>query len=130
MKIQQMEFNQMLALMASHPTGWEATGTGQTAPNYPSGESNYETGAYQNMGGYSDPKLDKLINENISEAGDAKLFAYETYVSAQQPVIFTPRERSVLLVSNRLHGMGDFIDPIGMFAPDQLYCTPEETAAK
>ena len=130
MKIRQMEFNQMLALMASHPTGWEATGTGQSSPDYPSGEGNYETGAFQNMGGYSDNKLDQLINANISTAGNDKLFAYETYVSAQQPVIFTPRERSVLLVSDRLHGMGNFIDPVGQYAPDQLYCTPEETAAK
>ena len=123
MKIRQMEFNQMLALMASHPTGWDATGTGQTAPDYPSGEGSFETGAFQNMGGYSDPKLDKLINENISKPGNDALFAYETYVSAQQPVIYTPRERAVLLVNNRIHGMGDFIDPVGDYAPDQLYCT-------
>ncbi len=130
MKIRVMEFNQMLALMSSHPTGWDATGTGQSAPDYPSGEGNYETGAFQNMGGYSDPKLDKLINDNISQQGLGPLFAYETYASEQQPVIFTPRERSVLLISDRLHGLGDFINPVGDYAPEQLYCTPEETAAK
>ena len=130
MKIQQMEFNQMLALMASHPTGWDATGTGQSAPNYPSGEGSFETGAFQNMGGYSNPELDKLINANISQQGLGPLFAYETYASEQQPVIFTPRERSVLLVNDRIHGMGDFINPAGDYAPDQLYCTPQETAAK
>ena len=130
MKIQVMEFNQMLALMASHPNGWDATGTGQSAPNYPSGESNYETGSFQNMGGYSDPKLDKLINDSISQPGLGALFAYETYASEQQPVIFTPRGRPTLLVNDRIHGMGDFINPAGVYAPDQLYCTPEETAAK
>lgn len=130
MKIRVIEFNQMLALMASHPNGWDATGTGQSAPDYPSGEGNYQTGSAQNMGGYSDPKLDKLINQNISQQGLGPLFAYETYASEQQPVIFRPRERAVLLISDRLHGLGDFINPVGDYAPDQLYCTPEETAAK
>jgi peptide/nickel transport system substrate-binding protein len=128
MKIKQMEFNQMLALMAGHPTGWDATGTGEPVAFYPSGEGEYATGAFQNMGGYSDPTTDKLIQENINQPGIEHLYAYETYVSAQQPGIWEPRQRPVILVNNRLHGMNEFIDPIGMYAPDQLYCTPERTA--
>jgi peptide/nickel transport system substrate-binding protein len=124
MKIHQIEFNQMLALMSGpSPTGWEATGTGLGIGDYPSGEAQFQTGSYQNMGGYSDPKMDALIKANIDQPGDDKLFAYETYVSMQQPVIFGPRERAVILVNNRLHGMGGFINPAGMYAPDQLYCT-------
>jgi len=128
MKIKQMEFNQMLALMSGHPKGWDATGVGQPVAEYPSGEGEYETGAFQNSGDYSDPMMDKLINENVSQPGIEHLYAYETYTSEQQPVIWEPRERPTILVNNRLHGMGEFIDPIGMYAPDQLYCTPERTA--
>ena len=131
MKIRVMDFNQILAVMAGPADGWQATGVGQPINNYPSGEGSYQTGAFQNFGGYSDPKMDSLINENINKPGLAPLFAYETYVAQQQPVIFGPRERSVILVNNRLHGIAEFIDPVGMYAPDQLYCTaPEQEAAK
>ena len=78
------------------------TGTGYSVPFYPSGEDNFETGSFQNMGGYSDPTMDKLINANISIPGMQPLYDYETYVSEQQPFIFGPRERSGILVSNRL----------------------------
>ena len=130
MKIRQMEFNQMLALMQNHPMRWEATGVGQTNASYPSGEGQFETGASQNQSGYSDKTMDRLINESVDKPGLQGLFDYETYTSAQQPVIYEPRERAVLLVNDRLHGMANFIDPAGMYAPDQLYCTPQETAAK
>ncbi len=123
MKMHLMEFNQLLALMSGPPTGWEATGVGQPTQDYPTGEAQYATGAYQNQGGYSDPEMDKLINESTYEPGIQNLYDYETYASAQQPVIFGPRERPVILVSNRLHGMTDFLNPQAMFAPDQLYCT-------
>ena len=59
----------------------------------------------------------------MNKPGLDGLFAYETYASAQQPVIFGPRERPVILVSDRLHGIPDFLDPNTMMAPDQLYCT-------
>ena len=123
MKIRLMEFNQMLALMAGSPQGWDITGTGLGIQNYPSGEAQFETGAFQNMGAFSDPKMDKLIDESVNKPGLDGLFAYETYASAQQPVIFGPRERPVILVSDRLHGIPDFLDPNTMMAPDQLYCT-------
>jgi peptide/nickel transport system substrate-binding protein len=123
MKIRQMEFNQMLALMANSPTKWEATGVGLPVTDYPSGENNFATGSYQNDGGYSDPTMDKLIQANITNPDIKYLYDYETYLASQVPVIFEPRERPVILVNNRLHGMADFIDPIGQYAPDQLYCT-------
>jgi len=123
MKIRQMDFNQILALMAGPADNWEATGVAIPMQPYPSGEANYETGSFQNFGGYSDPRMDRLINENVNTPGTGPLFAYETYAAEQQPVIFGPRERSVILVNSRLHGIPDFIDPTGMYAPDQLYCT-------
>jgi peptide/nickel transport system substrate-binding protein len=123
MKIQQMEFNQMMAVMSSRPADWEAGGAGQPDLFYPTGEGEYASTAFQNFGGYSDPVMDRLIDESVNEPGLDGLFAYETYASAQLPVIFTARQRPVILVNNRLHGMNEFIDPIGMYAPDQLYCT-------
>ncbi len=124
MKIRIMDFNQLIALLdAPSTSAWEATGIGFAIQNYPSGEWQFATGGYENSGGYSDPTMDKLIAESTDKPGIESLYAYETYVSAQQPVLFTPRERPVVLVSNRLHGYADFVNPMDVFAPDQLYCT-------
>lgn len=125
MKIRLMQFNQIMVLMNGPPTGWQATGFGQPAQPYPSGEAQFETGANQNQEGYSDPKMDRLIDASTTNPDIKYLYAYELYASAQQPAIFSPRLRPVILVNNRLHGMADFLDPVGMFAPDQLYCTAE-----
>jgi peptide/nickel transport system substrate-binding protein len=123
MKVQIRDFNQMMALMSSQPTRWEAGGTGSPAQNYPSGETDYATGAFQNLAGYSDPKMDALINASVNTPGRQNLFDYETYLSTQQPVIFFATGLPVILASNRLHGLRDFVDPVGQFAPEQLTCT-------
>lgn len=123
MKIHTMDFNQMLALMAGPPGGWQAGGVGMPALPYPSGEGQFATGAGQNFGGYSDAVMDRLIAANVNSPGLDKLFAYEEYVGAQLPVIFFAGAKPVVVVRDRLHGMGDFVDPAGQFAPDQLRCS-------
>jgi peptide/nickel transport system substrate-binding protein len=129
MKVYEMDFNQMLALMAGPATGWEAAGVGQPVATYPTGEGQYATGAFQNEGGYSDPTMDKLIAASTSKPGNDALFAYEVYATAQQPVIWFPTARVAILSSNHLHGILDFVDPAGQFSPDQLYCSTNNTVA-
>jgi peptide/nickel transport system substrate-binding protein len=123
MKIRLVDFNQLLALLNGPPKGWDATGIAISAQPYPTGEGEFATGAYENSGGYSNPEMDRLISASIAQPGIEPLYDYETFASVQQPVIFTPRERPVILVSDRLHGMRDFINPAAMFSPDKLYCT-------
>jgi peptide/nickel transport system substrate-binding protein len=123
MKIRTMEFTQIIALMSGDPSRWDVGGGGLPVGDYPSGENNYLTGSFQNFAHYSDPTADRLINQNISSADPKYLYAYENYLSAQQPVIFVPRSRPVIIARNRLHGLNEFIDPAGMYAPDQLYCS-------
>jgi peptide/nickel transport system substrate-binding protein len=131
MKLHLVEFNQLLALMSGPADGWEATGVGQGVADYPTGEGQYATGAYQNQGGYSDPKMDALIKASTDQPGLDNLYAYETYLSAQQPVIFgTPRTRPVILVNDRLHGMQNFLDPATFYSPDALYCTAPKGVVK
>jgi len=124
MKVHVIDFNQMLAIMGNSPDKWEAGYLAEDLSPYPSGEGTFETGAFQNFGGYSDPTMDKLINESVNNQGMQGLYAYEDYAISQQPVIFAAGDRITLLVNNRLHGAADFIDTIGQFSPDQLYCTP------
>jgi peptide/nickel transport system substrate-binding protein len=123
MKIRTMEFNQIIAMMAGQPLNWDVAGAGLPVAPYPSGENNFESTSFQNFEHYNDPEADKLIEANISSPDPKYLYEFETYISQQQPGIFLPRSRPVLIVRNRLHGLNDFIDPVGMYAPDQLYCT-------
>lgn len=121
-KVREMEFNQIVALLAGPPSGWEAAYLYMNLDGYPSGEGLFDTGAFQNNGGYSDPKMDALIARSVDDPGLAGLYAYETYTSQEQPDVFLPAQKITVLVRNRLHGFYDFLDPLGQLAPDQLYC--------
>jgi peptide/nickel transport system substrate-binding protein len=123
MKVHQTEFNELLSEMVNQPTAWQAILIGEDLSPFPSGEGLFATGAFYNNNGYSSPEMDKLINASTDNPGLAGLFAYEDYAAAQQPVIFLPNPQYSLLVRNGLHGVGDFINPLGYWAPEKLYCT-------
>jgi len=123
MKLKQIEFNQELALFNGPPDGWQTGIIGETVGAYPSGESSYETGGGENMEGYSDPKMDRLIEASMNEPGMDGLYAYEDYVMAQQPVITYPEEDVIVLARDRIHGIANFIDSEANYYPDKLYCT-------
>ncbi len=123
MKVQQVEFNQLMAAMVSLPQSWEAILIAEDMAAYPSGEDLFKTGGYLNNNGYADKEMDKLIDESTDQPGMDGLFAYQDYASAQQPVIFLPNEQYSVLVRKGLHGVQDFMNPLGMWAPEKLYCT-------
>ena len=122
MKVQQVEFNQMMALNAGPGQGWQAMMFAQEVNAYPSGEANFKTGGFYNTNGYSNPAMDRLIDASTDQPGLDGLHAFQDYASAQQPVIFLPVEAYALLVRNGLNGVENFINPLGLWAPDQLYC--------
>jgi peptide/nickel transport system substrate-binding protein len=119
----QVEFNQIMALQSGPSDGWQAIIMAEDITPFPSGEDNFSTNGFYNTGHYSNPKMDALISASINAQGLNGLFAFEDFASAEQPVIFLPVEKYSLLVSNRLHGVGDFLNPLGEWAPDQLYCS-------
>jgi peptide/nickel transport system substrate-binding protein len=123
MKVHQIEFNQMLALMVGPPAGWQAILIAMDIPAFPSGEGQFTTGGFYNNNGYSSKEMDRLIAQSTDQPGLAGLFAYQDYASAQQPVIFLPNEKYAVLVREGLHGIDDFFNPLGAWSPDQLYCT-------
>jgi peptide/nickel transport system substrate-binding protein len=122
MKVHQVEFNQVLALLVGAPAGWQAILLATTVSPYPTGESSFVTGAYYNNNGYTDHTMDKLITASTDKPGMNGLFAYEDYAAEQQPVIFLPVEKYSVLVRNGLHGVNDFINPLGYWSPEQLTC--------
>ena len=123
MTVHEIEFNQLVALLNNPKADWQAAGLGETVTGYPTGEELFATNSFQNSGGYSDPTMDRLIEESTNMPGLNGLFAYEDYASAQQPVIFFEREQISVLVRGRIHGMQKFVDGLGQYYPDQLYCT-------
>ena len=123
MKVRDIEFNQMLALLNNPQADWEAAGLGEESGVYPTGEDLYKTGSFENAGGYSDPTMDKLIDESTNLPGLQGLYDYETYASAQQPVLFQEKESISILARNNIHGVRNFMDPAYNYYPDQLYCT-------
>jgi peptide/nickel transport system substrate-binding protein len=123
MQVREVEFNQMLALLDGPPERWQAAFLSMNLSGYPSGEGLFQTGAFENSGAYSDKTMDALIKDSVTEPGLQGLYAYEDYASAQQPVIFAGGQKVTVLVRNRIHGLSQFIDPLGQFAPDKLSCT-------
>ncbi len=123
MQVRQMEFNQLLAAMVGQPQAWQAILIGMNLGAYPSGEELFAQGAALNNNGYADAHMDRLIKQSTDAPGMDGLFAYQDYASAQQPVIFLPNERYSVLVRKGLHGVQDFLNPLGAWAPEKLYCT-------
>jgi peptide/nickel transport system substrate-binding protein len=122
MKVRQMEFNQMLAAMVGQPQTWEAILIGMNLGAYPSGEELFSTGGALNNNGYASAKMDAYIKQSTDQPGLTGLFAYQDFASEEQPVIFLPNERYSVLVRKGLHGVQDFLNPLGAWAPEKLYC--------
>jgi peptide/nickel transport system substrate-binding protein len=122
-KIQNIEFNQMIALIENPHAHWQAATLGLSLGGYPSGEDLFAPGAYENMGGYNDPKMNAFIAESTDKPGLQGLYDYENYASQQQPIMFQQKQSIPLLVSNRIENAAAFVDPAGQFYPDELYCS-------
>ena len=123
MQVRQMEFNQLLAAMVGQPQQWQAILIGMNLGGYPSGEELFSQGAALNNNGYANAQMDKFITQSTDVPGMSGLFAYQDFASEQQPVIFLPNERYSVLVRKGLHGVQDFLNPLGSWAPEKLFCT-------
>jgi peptide/nickel transport system substrate-binding protein len=122
MQVRQVEFNQLITAMVNAPQSWQAILIAENLAAFPSGEDLFATGGYLNNNGYASVQMDSLITRSTAQPGLAGLFAYEDFASAQQPVIFLPNEEYSILVRNGLHGVEDFTNTFGAWAPEKLYC--------
>lgn len=60
-------------------------------PNYlPTGELMWETGSLSNEGSFSDPSVDNLIKQSITETGNQSFLGYENALVKASPVIWQP----------------------------------------
>jgi len=123
MKVHQVEFNEMLTEMVNEPQAWQAILIAEDISAYPTGEDLFKTGGYLNNNGYASPQMDKIVDQSTDTPGMGGLFAYQDFASVQQPVVFLPNEQYSVLVRDGIHGVQDFINPLGNWAPEKLYCT-------
>lgn len=87
---------------------------------YPSGETLLTPKGGFNPGGYSDPKMNSLVN--ATTFGTAKLTAYATYAAEQVPVLYQPNPFSVNEVVKTLKSSIGFIpNPLGNFMPEYMH---------
>lgn len=122
MRVRQVEFNEMLTQMVNEPSAWEAILMAEDLGAYPSGEDLFVKGGFYNNNGYSNPRMDRLVARSTDAPGMQGLFDYQDFASQEQPVIFLPNEQYSVLVRNGLHGVQDFINPLGNWAPEKLFC--------
>jgi peptide/nickel transport system substrate-binding protein len=123
MKVRQVQFGQMLSQMVNRPQAWEAAILGTDLSGYPSGEENFLVSGFDDFGHYSNPEMDRLVAESTDDQGLAGLDAFQDFASAQQPVIFLANPVYSILVRKGLHGVEDFTNTFGYWAPEKLYCT-------
>jgi peptide/nickel transport system substrate-binding protein len=79
--------------------GWLFNGPGFE----PTGEPLYLTGAPNNSGSYSDPKMDQLIKATQTSPSMTVFHNYADYSAQQVPALWMPWNTSIDAVSNDLH---------------------------
>jgi peptide/nickel transport system substrate-binding protein len=120
MRVEEMAFTQLLALIYGPKSGFEAFHILLFFGPWPDGGPMFGTGGANNNGGWSDARMDE-IGARMHVSDDAALLReYQEYVGAEQPVIFLPDEKVVLLARPGLEGLADFLYPNGTWAPENL----------
>ena len=91
------------------------------APDYyPSGETLFTTKGGFNPGGYSDAKMNTLVN--ATTFGTAKLTEYATYAAQQLPVLYQPNPVTPIEVKKTLKSTIGFTpNPLANFMPEYYH---------
>ena len=107
-------FNTLIGAMgtctaASHPSatcGWQLSSFGyEPYPLYPNGAGFFDTGGSGNMGGYSDPTMDRLIKATEYGSSTKTFATYEDYAARQLPWLWVPLRSSILVYRTKLQGV-------------------------
>jgi peptide/nickel transport system substrate-binding protein len=97
--------------------GWNFDGPGFE----PTGEPLFATGAFSNSGGYSDPRMDSLINQTHTSDSLTAFQDYATYVANQLPFIWMPNAYAVAATTTKIANVGE--NPLATTLPEDWYFT-------
>jgi len=117
-------FNTIVGEAVPSNKSWQGAmyGTWVYAPDYePTGEELFATGAGANGGSYSDPTMDKLINQTTTSGSLSVFDTYATYAAQQLPYIWMPDSYHIFAVAKNLHGVVQ--NPLNTLLPEYWYFT-------
>jgi len=99
--------------------GWGFDGPGFE----PTGEPLFATGAGSNSGNYSDPTMDKLIDETHTSSSLSVFHQYATYGAEQLPFMWIPEPNpfQIQAVTSKLHNVT--FSPLFTMLPEYWYFT-------
>jgi peptide/nickel transport system substrate-binding protein len=112
---------------SSHPNstcGWQLVDYGYDPyPLYPNGTGFFNTGGYNNQGGYASADMDNLINATEYGSSTQAFFQYEDYAAEQLPWLWVPLRDRLFVYTSKLAG----ITPLNPFSggenPEVWYFT-------
>ncbi len=96
---------------------------GFTENNYPSTNTVFNSGGTYNEGGFSDPALDKLINNSMLSTDPGALTSEISKVDEDLPALFQPNEDRIYAWSPKLSGSTNAFEAITQFIlnPEDMY---------
>jgi peptide/nickel transport system substrate-binding protein len=98
-------FNDADPSQIKHQNEWAVVYFGGLTDNiYPTQSTVFNTTGTLNTGGYSDPMADKLINQSVYSSDPKAVTNEATYLTANQPILFTPNSDLIFAVSKRVGG--------------------------
>ncbi len=91
--------------------------------HYPTGEEIFQSGALGNVGSYSNPAIDRLIEATTTSAGGARraLDAYANAVRVQLPDFWQPSPGTLMTIQSNLAGATP--NAYGYLSPEEWYFT-------
>jgi peptide/nickel transport system substrate-binding protein len=104
--------------------GWQLVDFGYDPyPLYPAGDGFFNTGGFNNEGGYSDPEMNNLINATEYGSGTQAFYTYEDYAARQLPWLWLPNQAFIQVYKSNLHGYTPLNPFSGTLNPEVWYFT-------
>ena len=94
---------------------------GETNSTYPTTFGLFNTGGSNQVGNYSNPQADKLINDSITSSDPAAVKAEAAFLTTDQPTLFEPNNDRVWVWKNTLSAS----KPEAWESLTQYYANPE-----
>jgi peptide/nickel transport system substrate-binding protein len=113
---------------SSHPAatcGWQLVDFGYDPylGIYPAGNGFFNTGGFNNFGGYSSPEMNQLINDTEYGSSTQAFFTYEDYAARQLPWLWLPDSDYIFVYRSNLGGFAPMNPFSGSVNPQVWYFT-------
>jgi peptide/nickel transport system substrate-binding protein len=90
---------------------------------YPAGTGFFDTGGFNNQGGYSNPQMNSLINATEYGSSTQEFFTYEDYAARQLPWLWIPNSAYINVYKSSLGGFAPLNPFTASINPQVWYFT-------